>query len=143
MPSNADHCESQGRRARRRPLQAAARLQPNSWSSVEAAMLDLSELGFRARCEARLRPGSGVSLDIPGIGRTDAQVEWWREGEFGARFFSPIDLSACGWTLEERHTQLAQLLVARARAKASGRATAEARLRREILSSLPIRSGAA
>jgi hypothetical protein len=102
-------------------------------------MLDLSELGFRAGCEAALRAGSTVSLDIPGIGTVDAQVEWRRGDEFGARFYTPIDLDACRWTLEERHHGLAHLLVARATAGGARRPAAEAQLRRQILGNLPMR----
>jgi hypothetical protein len=102
-------------------------------------MLDVSELGFRARCDARLRTGATVSLDVPGLGMVEAQVEWQRRDEFGARFYRLLDLSACCWRLEERHQALAQLLVARAGAKAAGRPAAEARLRQQILESLPIR----
>jgi hypothetical protein len=127
------------RRAERRPLSASARLRPNDWSSLEVAMLDLSELGFRARCEARLRAGGSVSVEIPGLGTVEAQVEWQRGDEFVARFYTPIDLSACCWTLDERHQPLAQLLVARAGAMAAGRPEAEAQLRRRILNNLPIR----
>lgn len=131
----ADH----GRRADRRTVEAATRLRPNNWSSVEVTVLDLSELGFRARCEARLRTGGTVSLDIPGVGVVEAQVEWQRADEVGARFYLPLDLVACAWTLEERHNALAQLLVARARAHSANRPGAEAQLRREILGSLPMR----
>jgi hypothetical protein len=127
------------RRAERRPLSASTRLRPNAWSSVEIAMLDLSEFGFRAGCEATLRVGSTVSLDVPGLGVVEAQVEWQRGGEFGARFYRAIDLEVCGWTLEERHHALAQLLVARAGANAAGRSAAEAQLRRQILGNLPMR----
>jgi hypothetical protein len=102
-------------------------------------MLDLSELGFRAHCEATLRIGSTVSLEVPGIGTVEAQVEWQRGDEFGARFYTPIDLDACRWSLEERHHALAHLLVARAAADAAGRPAAEAQLRRQILGNLPMR----
>ena len=139
MGSAAKPMAEGGRRAERRALNASTRLRPNGWSSVEIAMLDLSELGFRARCEARLRTGATVSLDIPGLGVVEAQVEWQRGGEFGARFYAAIDLAACRWTLDERHSGLAQLLVARARAQAAGRPAAEAQLRRQILGNLPIR----
>jgi hypothetical protein len=80
-----------------------------------------------------------VSLDVPGLGVVEAQVEWQRGGEFGARFYRAIDLEVCGWTLEERHHALAQLLVARAGANAAGRSAAEAQLRRQILGNLPMR----
>lgn len=127
------------RRAERRPVSASARLRPNAWSAIEVAMLDLSELGFRAGCEARLRVGAGVTLEIPGIGTVEAQVEWQRGGEFGARFYEAINLEACRWSLEERHQALAQLLVARAGASAANRPAAEAQLRRQILGNLPMR----
>ncbi len=139
MGSAAGSTPERGRRAERRPLTASTRLRPNGWSSVEIAMLDLSELGFRAHCEARLRTGASVSLDVPGLGAVEAQVEWQRGDEFGARFYTPLDLAACGWTLDERHSALAHLLVARAGASAANRPAAEAQLRRQILSTLPIR----
>ena len=127
------------RRAERRPVSGSTRLKPNGWSNVEAAMLDLSELGFRAQCDVRLRVGGTVSIEIPGVGTVDAQVEWQRDGEFGARFYAAIDVDACGWTVEERHNALAHLLVARAGASTAGRPAAEAQLRREILAGLPMR----
>jgi hypothetical protein len=138
MGRNAVQIGEVGRQAERVAVDAPARLRPNSWSSVEATMLDLSALGFRARCEARMQPGAGVSLDIPGIGSVEAQVEWHRAGEFGARFVEPIDLDRCSWTLNERHNALAQLLVARAKAREAGREGAEAQIRRQILGALPM-----
>ena len=139
MGSAARPMTDRDRRAERRSLSASARLRPNAWSSVEIAMLDLSELGFRAHCEARLRTGATVTLEIPGLGPVEAQVEWQRCDEFGARFYSPIDLEGCRWSLQDRHQALAQLLVARAGAKAAGRPGAEAQLRRQILGNLPMR----
>lgn len=106
-------------------------------------MLDLSASGFRAECEARVTPGSSVSLDVAGIGAVDAQVEWQRGDQFGARFFAPIELKSCQWTFPERHQTLARLLVERAAAKRAGRRGAEGQLRREILSALPMRKGVA
>ncbi|HEY0150162.1 MAG TPA: PilZ domain-containing protein [Allosphingosinicella sp.] len=139
MGSAAIPTADKARRAERRAVSGSARMRPNDWSSVEVGMLDLSEDGFRARCEIRLRAGSGVSIEVPGVGSVEAQVEWQRGGEFGARFYQPIDLSACAWTLDERHNALAHLLVARAGAKAANRSAAEAQLRRRILNSLPMR----
>ena len=141
MGSRLGQSKAAERRAERHALSAAARLRPNSWSSVEVRMVDLSRLGFRAECEARLQPGSCISLDVPGIGAVEAQVEWHRGSEFGARFLRAIDLERCGWTLSERRHALAQLLVERARAKKAGRGEAEQRLRRQILATLPIRRG--
>lgn len=143
MGRNAVRVGEVGRQAERVAVDGAARLRPNSWSSVEATMLDLSPLGFRARCEARLQPGGGISVDIPGIGSVDAQVEWRRDGEFGARFFAPIEIERCEWTLSESRNPLAQLLVARAEAHKAGRAGAERQIRHQILRGLPMRKGEA
>lgn len=131
------------RQAERLGLDAAARLRPNDWSSVEVSMVDLSELGFSARCDARVLPGSGVSLDIPGIGAVEAQVEWQRGQQFGARFVVPIDLEKCEWGLRERRHALAELLFERAQARRAGRRGAEVQLRQKILRSLPVHKGSA
>ncbi|MEA3053483.1 MAG: hypothetical protein QOG72_2386 [Sphingomonadales bacterium] len=132
-----------GRQSERLPLDAETRLRPNSWSSLQIRMLDLSVQGFRAQCEARVQPGSSVSLDVPGIGPVEAQVEWQRGDQFGARFYAPIELQRCQWTFRQRHHTLARLLVERAAAKRAGRRAAEVQLRRDILSALPMRKGSA
>ena len=136
MASNQGEAESRERRAERLAVDEATRLKPNDWSSTEVRMVDLSPLGFRASCEARILPGSCVSLDIPGIGEVLAQVEWRRENEFGARFITPIVLAACRWRFAQRRGALARLLVERAAARRAGRRDAERQLRRRILNSL-------
>ncbi|HYJ83425.1 MAG TPA: PilZ domain-containing protein [Allosphingosinicella sp.] len=143
MSSDDENGFDSGRRAERLPVDAETRLRPNSWSSLQIRMLDLSASGFRAQCEARVRPGGSVSLDVPGIGSVDAQVEWQRGDQFGARFFAPIEIKSCQWTFPERHHALARLLVERAGAKRAGRRAAESQIRREILSTLPMRKGVA
>ena len=135
--------EDQERRAERVTLDAATRLRPNDWSSLEVRMIDLSASGFRATCEARLQRGGCVTLDVAGIGSVDAQVEWQRGDMFGARFIDPIDLEQCTWTPTERESILARLLIERAAARQAGRLEAERRLRRQILNTLPIRKGTA
>ena len=141
--SKDDVREAQARRAERVTLDEATRLRPNDWSSLEVRMIDLSDSGFRASCDARLQTGGLVSLDVAGIGTVDAQVEWQRGGCFGARFISPIDIRNCTWTPTERESILARLLIERAAARRAGRESAERQLRRRILQTLPMRDGAA
>ncbi|HEY1605808.1 MAG TPA: hypothetical protein VGF77_09450 [Allosphingosinicella sp.] len=88
------------RRAERLAVDEITRLRPNDWSSIEIRMIDLSALGFRADCEAHLRVGSGVMIDIEGIGPVQAQVEWQHGGQFGGSFLMPIDLGRCVWGRE-------------------------------------------
>jgi hypothetical protein len=141
MGSSEAKAGDQERRAERMPLDEAARLRPNDWSSLEIRMIDLSAAGFRAQCDALLQAGSAVSLEVPGIGPVEAQVEWRRGDMFGARFFQPLDLSRCGWTPRERGSALAQLLIDRAKANSAGNSDIESRLRRQILAALPMRKG--
>lgn len=129
------------RRSDRVKVDAETRLRPNGWSSLEIRVVDVSETGFRGRCDARLHPGGSVSIDIPGLGATDAQVEWQKAGEFGARFIVPIKVERCAWTLSQDVSPLAHLLVQRSQAKRAGRVAAEVELRRRILTALPIRRG--
>jgi hypothetical protein len=143
MSSDDKNGLASGRRSERLPVDAETRLRPNSWSSLQIRMLDLSAAGFRAQCDARLQPGGSVSLDIPGIGSVEAQVEWQRGDQFGARFYAPIELRSCGWTFRDRHRALARLLVERAAAHRAGRRGADVQLRREILASLPMHKGRA
>lgn len=131
------------RRSERVAVDAETRLRPNGWSSLQVRMVDLSTDGFRAECDAKVRPGGCVSLDVPGIGAVEAQVEWQRGTQFGARFIAPIDVARCAWDLDKRQSALARLLVERASARRVGRGRAEAQLRREILSALPMHKGCA
>lgn len=127
------------RRSERINVDEKARLRPNSWSSLEVRLVDLSEAGFRAECEATILCGSPISIDLPGIGPVDAQVTWRRSGEIGAQFTVPIDLADCTVRPVSSETVLARLLVQRADARSSGRFRREQLLREQILSALPMR----
>jgi hypothetical protein len=114
------------------------RLRPNGWSSLEIRILDVSAQGFRAECEALLKLRSWVSLDVPALGPTHAQVLWERDNQFGAEFVRPIDLEACGWTSGGKQGMLARLLVQRAEARRDGNDEHEKLLRDQIARGLPI-----
>jgi|GEM_PF-759122 len=128
----------QMRRSERMPVDEKARLRPNEWSSLEVRIVDLSEDGFRAECEARVLRGSIVRVELPGLGETEAQVTWRGSGEFGARFTMPIDLARCEIERPSHAAILSRLLVQRAEALSSGRFAHEQELRRRILSALPM-----
>ena len=128
------------RRSERIPLYEATRLRPNDWSSVEIQVLDISGLGLRAECEVRLMRTCFLSIDLPGIGPTEAEVRWQECGQFGAAFARPIDLSLCSWTPSEPEAFVARMLVQRAAAQRDGRRDQERMLRRQIASVLPMRS---
>ena len=126
------------RRSERIAVNEPVRLQPNSWSSLEVRVLDCSESGFRAHCEAKVTVGLFVTLEVPGIGPVRAAVSWRRGKEFGARFEQPIDLDQADFRPIGTGAVLARLLLQRAAAKESGLEEQEASLRRQILSTLPI-----
>ena len=126
------------RREERLPLDEPARLHPNEWSSLEVRVLDLSNNGFRAECEARVTVGSCVTLELPGIGSELAYVTWRRGDRFGAKFRQPVSIEHCGWSSLTRQAVLARMLVERAAARSVGQYGSEFELRRKILDGLPM-----
>ncbi len=128
------------REAKRLAIYERTRLHPNSWSSLEVQILDVSSDGLRAKCEATLKIRSWLSIEVPGIGPIAAEVRWQRGKQFGASFVRPIDLQFCSWTPSSQEASLAQLLDHRAAAHLDGDLEHEKQLRERIKSSLPIRS---
>ena len=129
------------RKAKRIALDGPARLHPNAWSSLEVRLIDCSAEGFRAECEARVRPGSLVTLEVPGIGPTEARVTWCRDRELGAQFMRPIELDRAELKKADSETMLARLLIQRAAAHRAALRDVEKDLRRQIIEALPMRRG--
>ena len=127
------------RKAKRIALDGPARLHPNAWSSLEVRLLDCSAEGFRVECEARVRPGHLVTLEVPGIGPTEARVTWCRDRELGAQFLQPIALDQAELQPAASETRLARLLIQRAAAHRAALRDVEKDLRREIVECLPMR----
>ena len=126
------------RKSERMAVDETTRLRPNEWSSLEVRIVDISEAGFRAECEATILCGSPIRIDLPGLGETEAQVSWRRSGEIGAQFTVPIDLARCTVARASSEAVLARLLIRRADARSAGQFTHEQKLRREILAALPM-----
>lgn len=120
-------------------LEEPVRLHPNDWSSAEAVLLECSEIRFRARCEALVRVGCVVALEVPGIGAVKANVTWRRGHEFAATFATPIDLARASLFPVNREILLARLLKERAVAHATGSVQGEQALRVRIRDGLPLR----
>lgn len=116
----------------------SARLHPNGWSSVEVRLLDISVGGFRAECEARVRPGDVVAIELPSAEPARAWVSWCRGKTFGARFVEPFPLERAAVKPAGEADRLARLLVERAAAHRGNRRDHEEELRRRIRSALPI-----
>ncbi len=129
------------RRSVRKAVDEPVRLHPNDWSSVEVRLIDCSETGFRAECDARVRICDEVTLELPGLEPAKAFVIWCRGREFGARFVVPVPLDAAALGVAAPQQVLARLLVQRATAQKSQLWDQEERLRREIAAALPIQRG--
>ncbi len=127
------------RREKRTEIDEAARLHPNNWSSLEVRVLDISQGGFRAECEARVVAGSPVTLEVPGVGPANAHVTWRRGNRFGAKFDQPLEMDRCVWSPLCDQVVLSRMLVERATAHQSGAFGHELEWKRRILESLPIR----
>ena len=130
------------KRSRRVALDEPARLHPNDWCSLEVQLLDCSETGFRAACEAAVRVGSRVVIELPGLGPVGACVAWRSGNQFAARFEVPIDLASTKLYAINEEAMLARLLRERAAAEVAGRADEEKRLRMRIRQTLPVRKAA-
>lgn len=90
------------RRAERVALDGeAASLSPDQIYDVEIKIENLSSAGFMAECPAPVLIGSQVSLEVPGIGRVQAQVRWQVGSKMGGMFLDPISLARCEWTAEK------------------------------------------
>jgi hypothetical protein len=85
------------RRHPRYTLLEQARLRPNDWSTVQVVLRDISSHGFRAGCDANLKIGGYVTLEVNGIGQVESKIMWRRNDEVGAEFVRPISLQYCGW----------------------------------------------
>ncbi|HEX8526943.1 PilZ domain-containing protein [Allosphingosinicella sp.] len=131
--------ETEIRRSDRVAVDERTRLRPNSWSSLEVRIVDMSATGFRAECDAMVTVGGPVWIGLPGLGEVEAQVSWRKRGEIGAKFVIPIDLEECSLNRVSNETVLARLLIQRADAKTTGRYSHEQQLRRQILATLPMR----
>jgi hypothetical protein len=127
------------RKSDRKAVDEAVRLHPNDWSSLEVRLIDCSETGFRAACEARVLSGLLVTLELPGLGPRQAQVSWANGREFGARFIEPLEALPDTLTPASDENVLARLLVQRAAAQRARRWVHERELRDKILKSMPVR----
>jgi hypothetical protein len=127
------------RNSDRKAVDEAVRLHPNDWSSLEVRLIDCSEAGFRAACEARVQSGLLVTLELPGVGPRQAQVSWANGREFGARFIEPLEAVPDTLKPASEEVLLARLLVKRAGAHKARSWRHETALREEILKSLPVR----
>ena len=127
------------RKSERIAVDETARLRPNGWSSLEVRLLDCSTGGFRAVCEARVRIGDTVTLELPGLAPAKAWVTWCHGKEFGARFAEPFPLDRAGLATAGDEVLLARLLVERAAAHRANLREREERLRERIRQTLPIR----
>jgi hypothetical protein len=60
-------------------------------NGVDAQLINISSLGFMAKTNAEISPGSRVWLTLPGLSRVNALVVWAKGGKLGGEFAAPID----------------------------------------------------
>lgn len=106
-PSHEDYdpaIEYKPRRASRLAVDEAARLSRSTTWHVEVNVRNLSPCGFMAECPEAVGIGSYVTLDVPGLGRVQAQVRWQVGPRIGGMFTDPISLSRCEWAGERTNS---------------------------------------
>ena len=86
------------RRRAREPLDVAAKLYRHDWSRATVKVINCSAEGFCVQsCEALSPVGSVIALELPQIGVAHARVIWSNNGELGAKFMRPLDVTRTGW----------------------------------------------
>jgi hypothetical protein len=104
------HQRKARRKTKRLSIGQAARLRPDARTRLEVQIVDVSCMGFKGTCEAPLRIRSWLSIEVPGIGPTTAEVRWQQGNRFGAAFVRPIDLDHLSWTPAVRDASPGHLL---------------------------------
>lgn len=56
-------------------------------------IVNISAMGFMARCEHELVPGEKLSVVLPRVGTAAAEVKWALGGRIGCRFDRTIELA--------------------------------------------------
>ena len=56
-------------------------------------IVNVSAMGFMARCEHELVPGEKLSVSLPRVGTLAAEVKWALGGRIGCQFDKTIDLA--------------------------------------------------
>jgi hypothetical protein len=59
--------------------------------SEYVAVINVARLGFLARTLLIYRTGERVTIDLPGVGRTQSRIIWCRKGMIGGQFLRSID----------------------------------------------------
>lgn len=83
------------RDAERFAVSVPVTLRPEGLRMVLVSVGDISATGFMARTDEPIALGAHVSVDLPGVGPTQARVRWTVGARVGARFAEPIDVAHC------------------------------------------------
>ena len=78
------------RRAERDEVSFRSELIDGDRDGVQIHVVDISPLGFRARCDTCPESGS-VQIALPGLGFITARVVWALGGRIGGEFSRPIE----------------------------------------------------
>ena len=81
---------SDNRAALRRPVKLKARVRDRKAARFEINVVDLSLTGFKGDTAFTLTPGERVWIMLPGLASLEAEIAWFRQTEFGARFQQPL-----------------------------------------------------
>jgi hypothetical protein len=95
---------SDDRRARRQVLDAPSTMSLVGYHGHDVVVRDLSELGFKAQTDQRIKRGAIVRLRLPGLGVVLGRIIWSRMGHVGGEFVNPISASRLQMVLGIRRT---------------------------------------
>jgi PilZ domain len=73
----------------RHPISADVTVIDDLGRELESKLWNISEGGFMAECEEKLRIGQEIEVDLPDHGLVRAEVRWVLGWRFGAMILSP------------------------------------------------------
>lgn len=78
------------RRAARQDVSFRAEMRAGDAAGLKIHIVDISELGFRARCDNCPQSGS-IQVELPGLGFISARIVWSLGGRIGGEFARPLE----------------------------------------------------
>lgn len=61
---------------------------------IDCTINDISETGAGIACLTAIMPGTALTIALPGIGATPAEVAWVSGVRIGIAFYAPVDPAA-------------------------------------------------
>ncbi|MFA5988642.1 MAG: PilZ domain-containing protein [Sphingomonas sp.] len=80
----------EARRTERDEVHFRTWISSDAFRRAAALVVDVSCLGFMARCDAAFEPGDTITIGLPTLGPISARIIWALGGRVGCEFAAPL-----------------------------------------------------